>query len=89
MMKIVPKGSWWPVPFAGLAVCVGAWAQSTYAPDRTAPVALQTLLNQGFEVKAASTSAQGVQMLYLQKAAILYACPINVTGLACSRIVSQ
>ena len=52
------------------------------------PVALQTLLNQGFEVKAASTSAQGVQMLYLQKAAMLYACPINVSGLACSRIAS-
>jgi hypothetical protein len=77
------------VLFAGLAVCAGVWAQSTYAPDPTAPVALQTLLNQGFEVKAASTSAQGVQMLYLQKAAILYACPINVAGLACSRIVSM
>ena len=89
MMEILPKGPWLLVVFAGLALCVGVLAQSTYAPDRTAPVALQNLLNQGFEVKAASTSAQGLQMLYLQKAAILYACPINVSGVACSRIVSM
>lgn len=74
---------------AALVVCVGALAQSAYVRDPGDQVALQLLLNQGFEVKAASTAASGLQTLYLQKAAILYACPLNVSGLACGRIVSR
>jgi hypothetical protein len=89
MMKPMPTGLWLPAASLGLAVCVGALAQSTLTHDPGSQVALQTLLNQGFEVKAASTNGAGLQTLYLQKAAVLYACPLNVSGLACSRIVSR
>ena len=74
---------------AGLALGAGALAQATLARDPGAEVPLQALLNQGFEVKAASTSANGVQTLYLQKAALLYACPLHIEGMACSRVVSR
>ncbi|HVO05803.1 MAG TPA: hypothetical protein VMT83_03380 [Burkholderiaceae bacterium] len=40
-------------------------------------------------MKAASTSANGVQTLYLQKAALLHACPQHIEGMACSRVVSR
>jgi hypothetical protein len=67
---------------------VGALAQSM-GRDAGTQLALQTLLNQGFEVKAATTAASGFQVLYLQKAGLLYACPLDTTGLVCSRIVSR
>jgi hypothetical protein len=89
MMKLMPAGLWLPAVSLGLVVCIGALAQSTSTHDPGSQVALQTLLNQGFEVKAASTDGSGLQMLYLQKAALLYACPLNVAGFACSRIVSR
>ena len=74
---------------AGLALGAGALAQATLARDPGAEVPLQALLNQGFEVKAASLGGSGVQTLYLQKASLLYACPLDVDGLACSRILSR
>lgn len=88
-MKSLPNGSWWLAAALGSAVCVGALAQSTYLTERSNHASLQMLLNQGFEVKAASTAATGLQTLYLQKASILFACPLGVDGLVCSRIVSR
>jgi len=88
-MKSLPVGFWWVLAALGLATCVGALAQSTYLTERSNYAALQTLLNQGFEVKAASTAASGMQTLYLQKASILFACPLAAEGFACSRIVSR
>ena len=88
-MKSLPVGSWWVLAALGSAACVGALAQSTYLTERSNVAALQTLLNQGFEVKAASTAASGMQTLYLQKASILFACPLAGEGFACSRIISR
>lgn len=88
MMKFMRAGGWLPVSLA-LVLCVAALAQSTSTHDAGNPVALQTLLNQSFEVKAAGTGGSGVQTLYLQKASVLYACPLNVAGLGCSRVVSR
>ena len=85
-MKALPRGSWWVAAALALAACV-ALAQSTYLTERSNRAALQTLLNQGFEVKAASTTASGLQTLYLQKASILFACPLATDGFVCSRIV--
>jgi hypothetical protein len=81
------RPGWWPA-FA-LALCVGALAQPTSTFDPDSRTTLQNLLNQGFEVKAASRSAAGVETLYLQKAALLYACPLHVERVACSRVVSR
>jgi hypothetical protein len=89
MMKLMPAGLWLPVVLLGLALGVGALAQGGTTHDPGSQTALQNLLNQGFEVKAAGTGGSGLQILYLQKAALLYACPLNVAGLACSRIVSR
>ena len=89
MMKLMPPGLWLPAVSLGLVLGVGALAQSTSTHDPGSQVALQNLLNQGFEVKAAGVAGSGLQTLYLQKAALLYACPLNVAGLACSRIVSR
>jgi CBS-domain-containing membrane protein len=89
MMKIARAGLWLSAVSLALALCVGTLAQSATTHDPGSQVALQALLNQGFEVKAASTGEQGVQTLYLQKAAMLFACPLQVVGLACSRIVSK
>lgn len=88
-MKFAIEVSWWPAVAAGLVLGVAALAQATTTQDPDSQTALQNLLNQGFEVKAAATSASGLQTLYLQKASILYACPLHVAGLACSRIVSR
>jgi hypothetical protein len=88
MMKFMSAGGWLPVSLA-LVLCVAALAQSTSTHDVGNPVALQTLLNQSFEVNAAGTGDSGVQIPYLQKAAVLYACPLNVAGLGCSHIVSR
>jgi hypothetical protein len=84
-----PRAWWWPAASIGLALGVGALAHATSTLDPDSRTALQNLLNQGFEVKAASTSANGVQTLYLQKAALLYACPLHIEGMACSRVVSR
>ena len=89
MMKLMPAGLWLPAVLLGLVLGVGALAQSASIKDPGSQVALQNLLNQGFEVKAAGAGGSGLQMLYLQKAALLYVCPLNVAGLACSRIVSR
>ena len=89
MMKLMPPGLWLPAVSLGLVLGVGALAQGTTTHDPGSQVALQNLLNQGFEVKAAGVAGSGLQTLYLQKAALLYACPLNVAGLACSRIVSR
>ena len=88
-MKLMPAGLWLTAVLLGLVWGAGALAQSTSTHDPGSQTALQNLLNQGFEVKAAGTGGSGVQILYLQKAALLYACPLNVAGLACSRIVSR
>ena len=88
-MKFASKVWWWPAVAAGLVLCAAALAQVTSTHDPDSRTALQNLLNQGFEVKAAATGASGLQTLYLQKASILYACPLHVAGLACSRIVSR
>jgi hypothetical protein len=85
-MKSLQNGSWWVAAALGLAACV-AWAQSTYSTERSNHAALQTLLNQGFEVKAASTASSGLQVLYLQKTSILFACPLAAEGLVCSRVL--
>jgi hypothetical protein len=89
MRKVMPAGWKLPAVSLGLAVCVGALAQSVVTLDPGSQVALQNLLNQSFEVKAVSTNAAGVQTLYLQRQALLYACPLNVAGLACSRVLSR
>jgi len=88
MMKLMPAGRRLTAVLLGLVLGVGALAQSSIL-DPGSQVALQNLLNQGFEVKAASTTGSGVQILYLQKAALLYACPLGVAGQGCSRIVSR
>jgi len=87
MKKLMPAGRWLAVAL-GLVWGGAALAQSSIL-DPGSQVALQNLLNQGFEVKAASTTGAGVQILYLQKAALLYACPLGVAGQGCSRIVSR
>jgi len=89
MMKWLSTGFWLLAASGALVWGVGALAQSTTTHDRSTQAALQNLLNQGFEVKAASAGPSGLQTLYLQKAALLYACPLNVEGFACSRIVSR
>jgi hypothetical protein len=83
---VIAGGAVWTLALLG---CVGALAQSMSTRDPGAQLALQTLLNQGFEVKAATTAASGFQVLYLQKAGLLYACPLDTTGIVCSRIVSR
>ncbi len=88
-MKRLPASLWLPAVSLGLVLCVGALAQSMTNHDPGSLVGLQNLLNQGFEVKAAGTGGAGQPTLYLQKAALLYACPLNVAGLACARIVSR
>jgi hypothetical protein len=52
MMKLMPVGLWLPAVSLGLVLGVGALAQSTSTHDPGSQVALQNLLNQGFEVKA-------------------------------------
>jgi hypothetical protein len=89
MMKFMSTGLWLLAIALGLVLGVGALAQSTSTHDPGSQTALQNLLNQGFEVKAASVAGQGVQTLYLQKAALLYVCPLDVAGFACSRVVSR
>jgi hypothetical protein len=89
MMKLMPAGLWLPAVSLGLVLGVGALAQSTSTHDPGSQVALQNLLNQGFEVRAAGTGGSGVQLLYLQKTGLLYVCPLDIAGLACSRIVSR
>jgi len=88
-MKHLPANLWLPAVSLGLVLCVGALAQSTTTYDPGSQTALQNLLNQGFEVKAAGVGGGGQPTLYLQKAALLYACPLNAAGLACARIVSR
>ncbi|HTP74101.1 MAG TPA: hypothetical protein VML58_17965 [Burkholderiaceae bacterium] len=89
MSKPIARVLSWGAVAAGLALCAGALAQATLTRDPGGQVALQALLNQGFEVKAASLGGSGVQTLYLQKSSLLYACPLDVDGLACSRILSR
>ena len=88
-MKRLPVSLWLPAVSLGLVLGVGALAQATTTYDPGSQTTLQNLLNQGFEVKAAGIGGGGQPTLYLQKAALLYACPLNVAGLACARIVSR
>jgi hypothetical protein len=89
VIKLMPAGPRWAALALGLLLYAAAPAQSPSVHDPGAPVALQALLNQGFEVKAAATGASGLQMLYLQKASLLYACALQVAGVACGRIGSR
>ena len=88
-MNRLPASLWLPAVSLGLVLCVGALAQSTTTYVPGSQTALQNLLNMGFVVKAAGTGGGGQPTLYLQKAALLYVCPLNVAGLACARIVSR
>ena len=89
MTELRRAGPWLPAVVVAMLAGVAALAQSTSTHDPASQTALQNLLNQGFEVKAASRSAAGVETLYLQKAALLYACPLHVERVACSRVVSR
>lgn len=89
IIKVMLSRWWLPAASLGAALGLGTLAQSTAAQDPGSLVGLQTLLNQGFEVKAAGVSGSGHQTLNLRKTSLLYACPLNASGLACGRIVSR
>ena len=87
MMKLMPAGWRLPAVSLGLAVCVGALAQSVVTLDPGSQVVAEPaepeLRGQGGQHqrrRRADATCKGKRCC---------ACPLNVAGLACSRVMPR